>query len=154
MKRALFFGLALWVMGATAPNAQPVQLQSLTGNETAVLTNPSGSSQPASVQLLRGTTATRTAASGNFIGVAGDTYFVYTAGSLTVTGTLPNPAPDGDTFFVCNGSGTAETSVGVTAPTTPQNQTLATAVTGVALAANTCLRFNFVLSTLTWYRTQ
>lgn len=155
--RTALVGTAIAVLAyaAIAQITPQVTSQLLSGNEVVRTSvgGPGGQEVLTTISTIRSAIPERLFGSGGTITVTPvDNYLILTAGSLTITFNLPNPAPAGDIAFVCNGAGTAETSVTVVTVAGTQTQTLATTYNAQALAAHTCVRFIFDLPTLTWYQ--
>lgn len=126
--------------------------QFLTGNEV-VRMSAGGQEVDAIVSTIRSASPDRLFSTGGTIPInVTDFYLIMTASALTATFQLPNPSPAGDVAYVCNGTGSAETSITVSTIAGTQSQTLATTYSAQALAAHSCARFVFDLPTLTWYQ--
>lgn len=174
MKRIAIVAGALWCAFAVGLWAQTVTQQTLSGNECwNAGQGPGGPSSFICVNLVRGSTPnailsavtgslTIGSTSGNFTLTGSPTMaaladggnVLVTAQPAAATWTWPaNPIPDGAIVGVCNVTSAAWATNAQT-PAANTGQTMNTTAVFTTLAAGTCLRYQWNLSQLTWYKVQ
>ena len=167
MRKVLAVGAVLTALACGYLAAQPVVQNQLSGNECwSVGQGPGGPSAFLCINTVRGGTAVAilTSVAGSFtIGAAGTTAIadggnvIITAQPSAATITMPaNPVADGSDVGICNGTNTAwATNVVTVAANTGQTLVPTGAnITLTTLAAQTCVRYQWAQSNLSWYRVQ
>ena len=162
LKRKLALGgVALLIPGAALAQAQ-LGYKTFLGTETIEMTTggPGGQSFYATVTQLRNTTGYQllAAATGTIApSAAVDNLLINTqpTGTTTINTPLNSstlPLSDAQLFAVCNVTGSAWSTNTVTLAAAAGQTISGGSVTITTLAAHTCVEFQYVLSTTTWYQ--